>query len=367
MKNQMTRTSVLLIAGIVTASVAAVAQTMTMTSSIPAAIVAGGKKDGSINTIALPPDWANYGEIMAGFQKAYGIKLTNSSPDISSAEELQAIKSLGTQKRAPDVVDVGPAFAIQGATDKQFIAYKPSTWASVPASAKDANGYWVGNYFGVISFGVNKNIVKNVPKTWADLMKPEYKGQVALNGNPLSAQAAFSAVWSAALANGGSLDNIQPGIEYFAKLKAMGNYIPVGATPATVQTGQTPIVADWDYLNLGYSKQFAGKVDWTVTVPSDGVYGSHYATAISATGPNQNAAKLWEEYILSDAGQLMFLKGFAHPIRFNDMVKRGVISKEILATLPDASVYSSVKFATPAQVAKAKAVMVAQWAAKVGQ
>ncbi|WP_424952548.1 ABC transporter substrate-binding protein [Deinococcus sp.] len=363
MKNQIARISVLLLAG--TCAVA-LAQTMMM-PTVPAGIVAAGKKDANLNTIALPPDWANYGEIMDSFQKTYGIKLTNSSPDISSAEELQAIKSLSGQKRAPDVVDVGPAFAIQGATDKQFLAYKPSTFASVPASAKDPNGYWVGNYFGVISFGVNKNIVKNVPKTWADLMKPEYKGQVALNGNPLSAAAAFSAVWSAALANGGSLDNIQPGIEFFAKLKQMGNYIPVSATPATVQTGQTPIVADWDYLNLGYSKQFAGKVDWTVTVPTDGVYGSHYATAINATGPNQNAGRLWEEYILSDAGQMMFLKGYAHPIRFNDMVKRNVIPKAMLDALPDAAVYQNVRFATPAQLTKAKAVLAAQWAAKVGQ
>ncbi|WP_425145244.1 ABC transporter substrate-binding protein [Deinococcus sp.] len=359
----MIQISALLVAA---ASVMAVAQTMTM-PALPASVVAAGKKDGSLNTIALPPDWANYGEIMDTFQKTYGLKLTNASPDISSAEELQAIKSLKGQKRAPDVVDVGPAFAIQGTSEKLFTPYKPASWASIPAGAKDPNGNWVGNYFGVVSFGVNKNIVKNVPKSWADLMKPEYKGQVALNGNPLSAQAAFSAVWSAALANGGSLDNIQPGIEYFAKLKAMGNYIPVSATPATVQTGQTPIVADWDYLNLGYSKQFAGKVDWTVTVPSDGVYGSHYATAINATGPNQGAAKLWEEFITSDAGQMLFLKGGAHPIRFNDMVKRNVIPKAMLDALPDAAVYANVKFATPDQVTKAKAVLNAQWAAKVGQ
>ncbi|GGJ71096.1 ABC transporter substrate-binding protein [Deinococcus aquiradiocola] len=364
MKNQLARLTLLLIGA---GSVVALAQTMTMAPALPAALVNAAKKDGSINTIALPPDWANYGEIMDSFQKAYGLKLTNASPDASSAEELQAIRSLKGQRRAPDVVDVGPAFAIQGTTEKLFTPYKPSTWASIPASAKDKDGYWVGNYFGVISFGVNKSIVKNVPKTWADLLKPEYKGQVALNGNPLSAQAAFSAVWSAALANGGSLDNIQPGIDFFAKLKANGNYIPVGATPATVQTGQTPIVADWDYLNLGYSKQFAGKVEWTVTVPSDGVYGSHYATAINASAPNPSAAKLWEEFILSDAGQLMFLKGYAHPIRFNDMVKRGVIGKDILATLPDAAVYQNVKFATPAQVKKAQDVLKAQWAAKVGQ
>ncbi|ULH17230.1 ABC transporter substrate-binding protein (plasmid) [Deinococcus sp. KNUC1210] len=363
MKKKTIQLSALLVAG---TSVMVAAQTMVM-PNIPGVIVTAGKKDGNLNTIALPPDWANYGEIMDTFQKMYGLKLTNASPDISSAEELQAIRSLKGQRRSPDVVDVGPAFAIQGKTEKLFTPYKPSTWASIPASAKDKDGYWVGNYFGVVSFGINKNIVKNVPKSWADLLKPEYKGQVALNGNPLSASAAFSAVWSAALANGGSLDNIMPGIEYFAKLKAMGNYIPVDATPATVQTGQTPIVADWDYLNLGYSKQFAGKVDWTVTVPSDGVYGGHYAVAINATGPNQNAARLWEEFITSDAGQLLFLKGGAHPIRFNDMVKRGVVPKEMLAALPDAAVYKNVKFATPDQINKAKAVLAANWAAKVGQ
>ena len=365
MKNQLARVTALLLIGV---SVMAVAQTMTdMTPKISASIVAAGKKDTGLNTIALPPSWANYGEIMDTFMKTYGLKITNASPDASSAEELQAIRSLKGQKRAPDVVDVGPAFAISGTTEKLFVAYKPATWASVPVGAKDPGGYWVGNYFGVISFGVNKNIIKNVPKTWADLLKPEYKGQVALNGNPLSASAAFSAVWAAALANGGSLDNIQPGIDFFVKLKAAGNFIPVDATPATVQTGQTPIVADWDYLNLGYSKDFAGKVDWTVTVPSDGVYGGHYATAISATGPNQNAARLWTEYLLSDAGQLMFLKGYAHPIRFNDMVKRGVIPKAMLDALPDAAVYQNVKFATPAQLTKAKALLAAQWATKMGQ
>ncbi len=355
------RLSALLLAG------AACALAQGSAPAIPASVVSAAKKDTGLNTIALPPDWANYGEIMDSFQKTYGLKITNASPNASSAEELQAVRSLKGQGRAPDVLDVGPAFAIQGAGEKLFTAYKPSTWGSIPASAKDPNGYWVGNYFGVISFGVNKSVVKNAPKTWADLAKPEYKGQIALNGSPLSAQAAFSAVWAAALANGGSLDNIQPGIDYFAKLKKLGNYIPVDATPATVQTGQTPITVDWDYLNLGYSKQFAGKVEWTTVVPSDGVYGSHYASAINTSGPNAAAAKLWQEYITSDAGQLMFLKGYAHPIRFNDMVKRGVIPQSLLAQLPDASVYQNVKFATPAQVKKAQDVLKAQWAAKLGQ
>ena len=362
-QGRMLRISVLLL---LPASLVALAQTTTA-PAIPAAVVSAAKANPNLNTIALPPDWANYGEIMATFQKLYGSRITNASPNASSAEELQALRSLKGQGRAPDVVDVGPAFAIQGVGEKLFSPYKPSTWASIPASAKDPGGNWVGNYFGVISFGVNTSIVKNPPKTWADLARPEYKGQIALNGSPLSAQAAFSAVWAAALANGGSLDNIQPGIDFFAKLKKLGNYIPVTAKPATIETGQTPITVDWDYLNLGYTKQFAGKVDWKTVVPSDGVYGSHYATAISASAPNAAAAKLWVEFITSDQGQLLFLKGYAHPIRFNDMVKRGVIPKEMLAALPDAAVYQNVRFATPAQVKKAQDVLKAQWSAKLGQ
>jgi putative spermidine/putrescine transport system substrate-binding protein len=345
--------SALLVIGIAAAAVAPTA--------IPAMIVTNAKKDTGLNTIALPEDWANYGEIMKTFQAKYGLKITNASPNASSAEELTAMKALKGQKRGPDVIDVGPSFAIQAATDKVLTPYKPSTWASIPASAKDPNGAWMGNYFGVISFGVNTDVVKNVPKSFADLLKPEYKGMVALNGNPTTAAAAFSGVWAAALANGGSLDNIQPGIDFFAKLKAAGNFSPVAASPATVQSGQTPIVIDWDYLNLSQTKAMAGKINFKTVVPSDGVYGSHYATAISAYSTNPNAARLWMEFIASDEGQLLFLKGYAHPIRFNDMVKRGVIPASTLAELPDAAVYNQVKFATPTQSTKAKATLAASW------
>src|SRR5262252_4758418 len=57
-------------------------------------MVAEAKKEGHLNTIALPPDWANYGEIMSTFSKKYGIKITNDNPDGSSAQENQAIVSL---------------------------------------------------------------------------------------------------------------------------------------------------------------------------------------------------------------------------------------------------------------------------------
>jgi putative spermidine/putrescine transport system substrate-binding protein len=235
----------------------------------------------------------------------------------------------------------------------------------VPRAMKDGRGFWVGDYWGVISFGVNRAVVSNVPKSWNDLLKPEYKNKVALNGSPLTSGSAFAGVYSAALANGGSLNNISPGIDYFKRLKDAGNFIPVQATPQTIASGQTPITIDWDYLNLAYVKEFpSAKI--AVSIPTTGVYGAYYCQAINATGPHQYAARLWQEFLYSDAGQLLWLKGYSHPARFGDMARRKVVPAALLKALPAASLYANVKFAGPAAQTKAKAVVTTEWPTKVG-
>ena len=218
--------------------------------------MAAAKKEGKLNTIALPPDWANYGEIMSTFPKKYGISITNDNPNGSSAEENAAVVSLKGDPRAPDVLDVNPTFAVDGANKGLYAKYYTTNFRKVPRAMKDGRGFWVGDYWGAISIGVSKSIVSNVPKTFADLLKPEYKGKVALNGSPLTSGSGRAGVFAAAIANGGSLSNVAPGVDWFAKLKSVGNWVPVPATPQTVASGQTPIVIDWDYLNLAYGKEF---------------------------------------------------------------------------------------------------------------
>ena len=328
-------------------------------------LIATAKKEGGLNTIALPPDWANYGEIMSTFSKKYGIKISNSNPDGSSAEENQAVQSLKGDSRAPDVVDDGPAFAISGTAQGLFAKYFVSEFSTIPRAMKDTRGYWTGDYWGAVSIGYNSSLVNPAPKTWKDLLNPAYKGKVALNGSPLTSGSAVAGVFSAALANGGSLNDVGPGIDFFASLKKSGNFIPVQSTPQTVASGQTPISIDWDYLNLAYVKEFPA-ANWKVTVPSDGVYGAYYCQAINATAPHPWSARLWEEFLYSDQGQLLWLKGYSHPARFQDLSKRKVIPASLLSALPSASIYAKVKFASSGQQTAAKAKIATDWPSKVG-
>ncbi|MFG5106071.1 ABC transporter substrate-binding protein, partial [Campylobacter lari] len=148
--------------------------------------------------------------------------------------------------RAPDVFDLGQAVAL--ANTDMFAPYKVEKFDTIPAGLKEATGLYVGDYGGYMSIGYDSKKVPDVTSV-DDLTKADYKGKVALNGDPTQAGAAFNGVVMVALAKGGSADDIQPGIDFFGELKKAGNFLPVDPTDATVQSGQTPLVIDWDYLN----------------------------------------------------------------------------------------------------------------------
>jgi putative spermidine/putrescine transport system substrate-binding protein len=330
-----------------------------------AELIKQAKKEGHLNTIALPPGWANYPEIIQVFQKKYGIKINNQDPEASSGAEIQALISLKGQSRQPDVVDVGPGFAVQGANTGLFAKYFVSTYKTVPRYMKDTRGFWTGDYWGAIGFGANLDVVKRVPTSWQDLLSSDFGGhKIALNDDPRKANSAFSGVFAAALANGGSLNDITPGIDFFAKVAKAGNFQPINVTAQTIASGQTPVTIDWDYNQLA-AKAGLGNVNWKVNIPKDGVYGGYYCQGVSATAVHPWAVRLWQEFLFSDQGQLLFLKGFSHPARFTDLVARKVVPKNLIAALPAASIYAGVKFANLGQITKAKAIVAEQWGPKV--
>ena len=330
-----------------------------------AELIAAAQAEGELTVIALPHDWCNYGEAIEGFKAKYGLTVNELNPDAGSGDELEAIKAnkdnVGPQ--APDVIDVGFAFGPQAKEEGLIQPYKVSTWDTIPEDAKDPDGYWYGDYYGVMSFMVNKDVIANSPQTWTDLLKDEYKAAVGMSGDPRTSNQAILTVQNASLANGGTLEDPTAGLQYFADLNSKGNFVPVIANNALVARGETPIRITWDYNALAGADSFEGNPPVEVVVPTDSRLAGVYVQAISAYAPHPNAAKLWMEYLYSDEGQLAWMKGYCHPIREADLRARGVVPEELSAKLPDVT---GAVFPTVEQLTLGKEVIVANWDSVVG-
>ncbi|ACU54306.1 ABC polyamine/opine/phosphonate transporter, periplasmic ligand binding protein [Acidimicrobium ferrooxidans DSM 10331] len=322
------------------------------------ALIKAARAEGHLNAIALPSNWANYGSIIAAFEKRYGITVNVANPEGSSGEELAALKTEKGTAKEPDVVDVGLSFALQGQQEHLFAPFKVPTWSEIPANQKAANGDWFEDYGGLIAVGYNAGAVPR-PTSLASLTQPAYKGSVCLDGNPESAGAAFSGVFAAALANGGSYANIAPGIAYFQRLHQAGTFVPTGATAASIEAGQCRVTLDWTYLQAQYASQLAGKVTWKSFIPSNAHVAAYYVQAISANAPDPAAARLWETYLYSPAGQNGWLEGYAYPVELKAMIANGTVNRAALAKLPPLP--SNLAFPTASELASAAKTVVAEW------
>lgn len=333
------------------------------------ALYDAAKAEGMLTTIALPHDWCNYGGMIEGFKAKYpGIEVNELDPGAGSAEEIEAIKANQDNPgpQAPDVIDVGLAFGPTSKDEGVIQPYKVATWDDIPDDAKDSDGYWYGDYYGVLSFSVNTAEVANPPAEYADLLKPEYNGQVALSGDPLTSNAAALTVWAAGLATGATgPEAANAGLEFFKQLNEAGNFVPIDGDSRTVGIGETPILIDWSYNSIANDLNLAGNPDLETIVPSAGRIAGVYVQAISAYAPHPNAAKLWMEYLYSDEGQLIYASspGFCHPIRFEAMSAAGTIPAEVLAKLPSTD---GAYFPTIDEINAAKAIVVDGWPTVVG-
>ncbi|MFE8947383.1 ABC transporter substrate-binding protein [Streptomyces sp. NPDC007856] len=325
------------------------------------ALIAAAKREGTLRAIALPRDWANYGGLIDGFEKKYGIKVTVKDPHGHSEDEVDALKKSGKRPTAPDVIDVGDTFARNAADQNLLAPYKVAAYDSIPDNQKDSKARWSNNYGGYISIGCDANRVKRCPETFADLLKPAYKGKVALEGDPPRSATAFDSVYAAALANNGSFDNVQPGLDFFAELNRIGNFNPLNSTTATVEDGRTPISINWDYINLQYADQLRHKgVNWQVAIPFDGSFAQYFALAVNKNAPHPAAARLWQEYLFSPEGQNLRLRGFARPVLMDAMRQDGTLDKAAASRLP--TVEGTPQFPTDAQLEQARKTVDQGWA-----
>jgi putative spermidine/putrescine transport system substrate-binding protein len=341
------------------ASVDAAAATSLADFGSLADLEAAAKAEGQLNVIALPRDWANYGAVLDAFAAKYPeITINEASPDASSAEEIQAAETNEGLDTAPDVFDLGLTVALEN-TDK-FAPYKVEQWDAIPAELKEESGLFTGDYGGYMSIGYDSSKFE-APEKLEDLLGSEYKGSVAINGDPTQAGAAFAAVGLASVQSGGDLDDFGPGIEFFKELNAAGNMLKLDVTSATVASGETPVVFDWDYLNVTHA---ADNPDWKVKILPGTGYAGYYNQAVNADAPHPAAARLWQEFLYSDEAQNLWLAGGARPVLADAMEEAGTIDMKLFEALPEAP--SEVVVPTSEQSSAAGELLGSEWAAAVG-
>jgi putative spermidine/putrescine transport system substrate-binding protein len=336
------------------AATEAPAPTAVPTEDPEAAKIAGAKAEGQIVSYGMTDDWVNLGAIWKEIQTRYGVVHTDT--DMTSAEQ---ITRLLAEKDAPvmDVADIGFDFVAPLVENNLAMSYKNTSWDKIPENFRDADGRWAVAYWGAISFLVNTDLVKTAPQTWDDLLKPEYKDMVC-SRDPSKSTYATGSVLAAAYAHGGDESNVQPGLDFFKQLRDSGNWRQgVVLNVAAVQKGECPISIVYDFD--GFAKRDATGLPLQVIIPSDATVGMLFAEYISAVAPHPNAAKLEQDFLLSDEGQVMLAQGYAHPARSDVKLPADVAAK----LLPE-SAYGNLHFPTSFDsFTKAMQAIVTGWTA----
>lgn len=314
------------------------------------ALEQAARAEGEVNSVGMPDSWANWKDTWVDLGKLYGLK--HMDTDMSSAQEIAKFDAEKDNATA-DIGDVGAAFGPIAVQKGVTQPYKPSTWEQIPAWAKDQDGHWMLAYTGSIAFIVNKKLVKEVPKSWADLKQGKYK--VAI-GDVSAAAQAVNGVLAAAIANGGDEKNIQPGLDFFADIAKQGRLSLSNPTIQTLEKGEVEVGVVWDFNGLSYRDQIDAS-RFEVLIPSDGSVISGYTTIINKYAKHPNAAKLAREYILSDAGQINLAKGNARPIRAEHLTLPAEVQAKLLPNeqyakvqpIKDAAAWEATSKALPQQ------------------
>ncbi|MGD9426712.1 ABC transporter substrate-binding protein [Pantoea sp. NSTU24] len=272
------------------------------------ALEKAARSEGQVNSVGMPDSWANWKDTWRDISSKYGLK--HSDTDMSSAQELAKFEA-EKENASADIGDVGAAFGPIAVAKGVTQPYKPTHWDQIPDWAKDKEGHWALAYTGTIAFLIDKQQVKDIPHSWADLKKGKYV--VTIGDVGVAAQAA-NGVLAANYALGGDEKNLKPALAFFADLAKQGRLGVTDPVIANIEKGEVQMAVVWDFNALNYRDQI-DKTRYEVVIPSDGSVTSGYTTLINKYAKHPAAAKLTREYIFSDQGQINLAKGYARPIR----------------------------------------------------
>lgn len=280
-----------------------------------------------------PPEWADWGTQLRAIKEKTGITVP---PDNKNSG--QTLAQLVAEKARPvaDMAYYGVTFGIQAKKDGVTAPFKPAAWAEIPDGLKDSDGHWFTIHSGTLGFMVNVDALKGrpVPRSWADLLKPEYKGLIGYL-DPASAFVGYVGAVAVNAARGGTLDNFTPAIEYFKALQKNEPIVPKQTSYARVLSGEIAILLDYDFN--AYRARHKDRANVDFVIPAEGTLVVPYVMSLVNRGPNAANGRRALEFVLSDEGQAIWANAFLRPVRAS------AISREAQARFLPASEYARAR------------------------
>ncbi|AUL48880.1 ABC transporter substrate-binding protein [Bordetella trematum] len=291
-----------------------------------------------------PPEWADWGTALKAIKARTGVTVPADNKNSG-----QALASLAAERKNPvaDVVYYGVSFGIQAAKDGLVQPYKPALWNDIPDGMKDPDGKWFAIHSGTLGFMVNVDALngKPVPASWADLLKPEYRGMVGYL-DPASAFVGYVGAVAVNQAMGGTLDDFTPGLEWFRKMQQNKPIVPKQTSYARVLSGEIPILIDYDFN--AYRAKYKDQANVAFVIPAEGTIAVPYVMSLVADAPHADNGRKVLDFTLSDEGQTIWAEAFLRPVR------PGVVSPQTQAKFLPASEYARAKTVDYAQMANAQ-------------
>lgn len=280
-----------------------------------------------------PPEWADWGSMLKAIKADLGLEVPHDNKNSG-----QTLSTLIADKAKPvaDIAYFGVTFGIKAKEADVVAPYRPKYFDEIPAGLKAPDGSWFTIHYGTIGFFVNVDALRGVPvpRSWKELLKPDYAGLVGYL-DPTSAAVGYASATAANLALGGSFDNLRPGIEFFKALKKNRPIVPLQTAYARVLSGEIPIMFDYDFNTL--RAKYKDKCNCVFVIPQEGTIVLPYVMGLVKNGPHPDNAKKVLDYLLSDKGQAIWANAYLRPIR------PAAMTPDIAAKFPPAEEYKRAR------------------------
>lgn len=255
------------------------------------------------------PNYANWGGVTAEYTKETGVRIP---PDMKGSSA--AMAALEAEKANPqaDCAYYSGAIGYQATEKGLHQAYKPKGFDKIPEALKDPEGRWWTVHTAYIGFIVNKSALKGkpVPRSFADLLKPEYKGMVVYD-DPTILGTGFTYVYGMnAILKGGP--DMNAGFDYLKKLDANILNYAKDTVYNDVLRGEIPIWINAD--GNGLKMKYVDKGDIEVVIPSEGTITMPLVMGMVKGAPHPETTKPYLDWVLSDTAQKIMAESFFRPV-----------------------------------------------------